>query len=107
MATISITAEIPLALGTLVYRTSDLDVLWEHPNSYEELRKYEVAGYELSFIKDSEGNLTSEVGNAILAVVSVGGDAVPALTYKEYLRDTLVTESTPTLEERINNIKRP
>jgi hypothetical protein len=97
---------VPYNIGTLVYRKSDLEVLWNYPTSYENLIKYAIVGYEVSFVQDAEensGNLTAEVGNAIMRPVKVGATLTSAGGTK-YVNADLLEPSTESIEQRITSI---
>ena len=104
MAFLSIVVTVPIAIGTYVYRTSDLLTLWEYPNFHEQMKKYEVVGYEVTSVRDSEGGFTNTIGNAIVLPVQIGELSISYILPSEYVPAALLTETTTSIESRITAV---
>ena len=98
MAKQNIQVDVPFAIGTEVYKKSDLRVLEEHAASYNELVLYQVVGYEVAF-----DSATAEAGRAIITYKTIGSQAT-SFPKRFYVHPGLLVENNNDISTKVGSI---
>lgn len=95
---ISIQFDAPFAIGTEVYKKSDLRTLEEHAASYSELVLYQVVGYEISYDASAV-----EVGRTIITYKTIGGNP-SSFPKKFYVHPDLLQVNTVDIAKQVESV---